>query len=120
MVYDPIKKKEYDRKRNAKQKAEYLAKNPNYKPSRTSKYDEETPTQQGSGFSNLLGDYYLNQPKPTPPPPPKPKYNPASIEAKKSKEHYADEDDDDKVMKSIYTPQAYQQIKNSLAGVKFY
>lgn len=122
MVYDPIKKKEYDRKRNAKQKAEYLAKNPNYKPSRTSKYDEETPTQQGSGFSNLLSDYYINQPKPTPPPPPKPKYNPASIEAKKSKEHYADDDEDAdlKMIRMTNTPQAYQQIKNSLAGVKFY
>lgn len=120
MVYDPIKKKEYDRKRNAKQKAEFLAKNPNYKPSRGSKYDDEPPTQQGSGFSNLLSDYYINQPKTPPPPPPKPKYNPNDIQAKKSKEYYADDEEEDKVMKSIYTPQAYQQIKNSLTGVKFY
>jgi len=115
MVYDPIKKKEYDRTRNARQKAEYLAKNPNYKPSRGSKYVEETPTQ--NGFSNLLDDYYINLPKPTPP---KPKYNPASIEAKKSNEYYADDEEEDKVMKSVYTPQAYQQVKNSLSGVRFY
>lgn len=105
MVYDPIAKKEYDRRRNAKLKAEYLAKNPNYKPSRTSKYADEPPIQQGSGFNSLLKDYYENQPRP---PPPKPKYKPNGIEAKKSKEYYADEDEDND---KITTP----QIKNTFA-----
>jgi len=111
MVYDPIKKKEYDRKRNARQKAEYLAKNPNYKPSRSSKYDDEPIQQQDSGFNGLLKSYYDNQPIK------KPKYNPNDIQAKKSKEYYADEDEDAQLNG---TPQAYQQVKNSLANVKFY
>jgi hypothetical protein len=117
MVYDPIAKKEYDRKRNARLKAEYLAKNPNYKPTRSSKYDDEPIQQQGSGFNGLLKSYYDNQPTP---PPPKPKFNPNGIEAKKHKEYYADDEENDRVMKSIYTPQAHQQIINGLANVKFY
>jgi hypothetical protein len=55
MVYDPIKKREYDRIRNARLKAEYLEKNPNYKPTRKSKYDIEPIKQSfgiGGGFHN--------------------------------------------------------------------
>lgn len=118
MVYDPIAKKEYDRKRNARLKAEYLAKNPNYKPSRSSKYaDEPPPQQQGLGFNGLLKNYYDNQPKP---PPPKPKYNPNGLEAKKRPDAYDDEDEQLEFMRLNGNPQAYQQVKNSLANVKFY
>lgn len=118
MVYDPIKKKEYDRKRNARQKAEFLAKNPNYKPSRSSKYEDEPPIQQqGLGFNGLLKNYYDNQPKP---PPPKPKYNPNGLEAKKRPDAYYDEDEQLEFMRLNGNPQAYQQIKNTLANVKFY
>lgn len=118
MVYDPIKKREYDKKRNAKLKAEYLAKNPNYKSTRTSKYDyEDKNIQQGTGFNEILNDYYK---KPTQPLPiKKPVYNPNGIEAKKSAEHYEDEEDD-KFLRLNYTPQAYQQIRNGLANIRFY
>ena len=62
MVYDPIKKREYDRIRNARLKAEYLEKNPDYKPTRKSKYVIQNdnkyglPTTQswiGGDFNNI-------------------------------------------------------------------
>ena len=40
MTYDPIAKKAYDKERNAKIKAEYLANNPNYKPTRTAQKEQ--------------------------------------------------------------------------------
>ena len=62
MVYDPIKKREYDRIRNAQLKAEYLAKNPNYNPKKKSKYEDTPPITQSSSFNSFIDLY-------TPPPP---------------------------------------------------
>lgn len=85
MVYDPIKKREYDRIRNAQQKAEYLTKNPNYKSSRKSKYEDIQPITQSPSFnfSNLF----------PPPPPPKPKFNPNGLEARKRDDAYENENE---------------------------
>jgi len=86
MSYDPIKKREYDRIRNARLKAEYLAKNPNYKSSRKSKYEDTQPITNSPSFnfSSLF-------PPPPPPPPPKPKFNPNGLEARKRDDAYEDD-----------------------------
>ena len=87
MVYDPIKKREYDRIRNAQLKAEYLAKNPNYNPKKKSKYEDTPPITQSSSFNSFI-DLYT----PPPPLPQKPKYNPNGLEAKKREDAYSDEE----------------------------
>lgn len=65
MVYDPIKKKEYDRIRNAKLKAEFLSKNPNYKSSRKSKYfnENETTSLLGNGLFTGFNGYTSQNPE---------------------------------------------------------
>ena len=60
MPYDPIAKKEYDRKRNAKQKAEYLEKNPDY---RNKKPDDVGDKINFGGFDVVLKDYHEKKPK---------------------------------------------------------
>lgn len=99
MTYDPIAKKAYDKERNAKIKAEYLANNPNYKPTRTAQKEQSEerkrkyldsqrnpPHQQPLFFQTLESQI-------TQPPPPKPKetYNPNSIMRKKEDYEYADD-----------------------------
>lgn len=99
MVFDPEARKAYDKNRYAKLKSEYMAKNPNYKPAREKQKEQRESikingrqTQQVTGGFGSLVSVYDVVPQPQPKQP-KPKYNPNSIEAKKSSEHYADDDD---------------------------
>jgi hypothetical protein len=117
MVYDPIAKKAYDKERNAKIKNEYLASNPNYKPTRQQQKERneerkikylnnqqnttQQPHQQPLFFQTLAQQITK----------PKPKYNPNSIEAKKSKDFYADDDDDESINTSTFI---------NIPKVKFY
>ena len=63
MVYDPIAKKEYDRKRNARLKEEFLAKNPEYG-SKKKKPDDYPVKIDNGGFNIALKNYYETKPKP--------------------------------------------------------
>lgn len=61
MVYDPIAKKEYDRKRNARQKEEFLKKNPEY--GKKKKNTDENPVKiETGGFDIALKNYYETKP----------------------------------------------------------
>ena len=95
MTYDPIAKKAYDKERNAKIKAEYLANNPNYKPTRTAQKEQSEErkrkyldTQPGGTKSPP----YLPTASGFAPPAPKPKekYNNNSIMRKKNDDEYDD------------------------------
>ena len=59
MPYDPIAKKEYDRKRNAKQKAEYLENNPDY---RNKKPDDVGDKINFGGFNFVLKEFHDTKP----------------------------------------------------------
>jgi hypothetical protein len=124
MVYDPIAKKAYDKERNAKIKNEYLASNPNYKPTRQQQKERneerkikylnnqqnttQQPHQQPLFFQTLAQQTTQPTQQITKP---KPKYNPNSIEAKKSKDFYADDDDDESINTSTFI---------NIPKVKFY
>lgn len=63
MPYDPIAKKEYDRKRNAKLKAEYLEKNPDYRNHKISKYEDDGGVKINSGgFDMVIKEFHETKP----------------------------------------------------------
>lgn len=94
MVFDPEARKAYDKNRYAKLKSEYMAKNPNYKPAREQQKEKrETIKLNGRQTQQITGGFGSLMPEQPQPKQPKPRYNPNSIEAKKSSEHYADDED---------------------------
>jgi hypothetical protein len=94
MVFDPEARKAYDKNRYAKLKSEYMAKNPNYKSAREQQKEKrETVKLNGRQTQQLTGGFGSLMPVYEQPKQPKPRYNPNSIEAKKSSEHYAEDED---------------------------
>lgn len=73
MVFDPEARKIYDRNRYAKLKADYIAKNPNYKPAReqqkekreATKMNDRQTQQVTGGFGSLMSVYDVPQQRPS-------------------------------------------------------